>query len=421
MKRSILLLAFLLMFQGIHSQEVRLSECISLALKNNPLSGNRELAVDFAGLRKQVIKAAWLPTLDLNAQATWQTDVVSFTLDLPFEIDFPVIPKDQYKATLDVTQMIYDGGGIKAQQVIEDISASVTGQEIAIKEYSLVETIEDLFFAILNVNRRLEVFELMDRSIEATLNQVKAAVGNGVLSESDYATILAEKIRIRQLVIQTQGLKNKAVRAMETLTGMVIPNQSRFIIPDEASLSNLVGARPELSLFNLQAAMFDARIRQLTTQLRPKLVAFGQAGYGKPGLNFLGDTWDPYAIIGIKFSWTLWDWGKIRKQKESFDISRRMLDNQRKAFEQQQAVSEIRQLETIEELNSLLISDYELVGARERITATYQSKLNGGIVTGPAYLTEWTKEQEAKITLEARRLERLAAQYKLVTIKGKNI
>jgi len=421
MKRPILLLAFVLLSQGIRSQEVRLSDCISLALKNNPLAGNRELAMDFAGLRKQVIKAAWLPTLDLNAQATWQTDVVSFTLDLPFEVDFPVIPKDQYKATLDVTQMIYDGGGIKAQQVIEDISASVSGQETGIKEYGLSETVEDLFFAILNVNRKLEVFELMNRSLEATLNQVKAGIDNGILAESDYSSILAEKIRIKQLVIQTTGLKNKAIRALSILTGTEIPDQAQFIIPDEPGLPDITGERPELGLFDLQDAMIDARIRQLTTQLRPKWVAFGQAGYGKPGLNFLGDTWDPYAVIGMKFSWTIWDWGKIKKQKESFEVNRRILDNQRKAFEQQQAISETRQNETIDEINALLVSDYELVGAREKITRSYQSKLSGGVITGPAYLTEWTKEQEAKITLEARRVERLAAQYKLVSIKGKNI
>lgn len=421
MKRYLPFLALLILAQGIRAQDIRLADCIDLALRKNPLAGNRELAVDLAGLRKQVIKAAWLPTLDLNAQATWQTDVVSFTLDLPFQVDFPVIPKDQYKATVDVTQLIYDGGGIKAQQVIEDISASVSGQEIGIKEYGLSETIEDLFFAILNVNRKLEVFDLMNRSLEATLKQVKAGIGNGILAESDYASILAEQIRIRQLVIQTTGLKNKAVQALAILTGTEIPQEARFVVPDEPTVLGVDGERPELGLFDLQDALITARIRQLTTQLRPKLVAFGQAGYGKPGLNFLGDTWDPYAVIGIKFSWTIWDWGKNRKQRESFEVNRRVLDNQRLAFEQQQAVNENRQNETISEINALLISDYELVTAREKITRSYQGKLNGGVITGSTYLTEWTKEQEAKITLEARRLERLAAQYKLVSIKGKNI
>jgi hypothetical protein len=59
-------------------------------------------------LEIEAINKAKLPTIDLNAQATYQSDVTSLPISLP---NVTVNPpnKDQYRATVDVNQLIYNG------------------------------------------------------------------------------------------------------------------------------------------------------------------------------------------------------------------------------------------------------------------------------------------------------------------------
>ena len=61
----------------------------------------------------------------------------------------------------------------------------------------------------------------------------------------------------------------------------------------------------------------------------------------------------------------------------------------------------------------------ELIQAREKITKAYHDKLTGGLITASNYLTEWTREQEARLTKESREIELLGAKYKYLIINGK--
>jgi hypothetical protein len=71
------------------------------------------------------------------------------------------------------------------------------------------------------------------------------------------------------------------------------------------------------------------------------------------------------------------------------------------------------------ELDELLKMDDNLVMNREKVTAAYASRLMNGLVTASQYLTEWTREQEARISREVRKIERVREEYKLLTIQGK--
>ena len=38
---------------------------------------------------------------------------------------------------------------------------------------------------------------------------------------------------------------------------------------------------------------------------RPKISAFAQAGYGRPGLNFLDNGFEPFLQVGVRGQWNL--------------------------------------------------------------------------------------------------------------------
>lgn len=419
MKRIFIPLAIILFPVCLQSQDLQLKDCVRECLIHNPVSANKELALQIAEIKRRIIRSAWLPGFDLNGQATWQSDVVVLSLDLPFPADFPKIPKDQYRITTDITQIIYDGGSIKNQQILETISSDLLVKDMEINELELRQTVEDIYFAILVTGKRIEVLELMAQSLDQTIRQVESGIQHGILSESDLPVILSEKIKIEQQQISLRGLKQRAINSLGLLMGQEIQQDTHFITPQIDQESSIMGQRPELELFNLQRDLLEARKTLLNAQLRPKIMAFGQAGYGKPGLNFMGDKWDPYLLVGLKGSWTIWDWGKVQRQKETLSLNQRVISNQEESFTRQITQAEQKQLLIISEINDLLVKDAELISNRETVTAAYTSRLNNGMITASQFISEWTREQEARITREVRKIELISSEYKLLSIKGK--
>jgi hypothetical protein len=124
-------------------------------------------------------------------------------------------------------------------------------------------------------------------------------------------------------------------------------------------------------------------------------------------------------MLGVRATWNIWDWGKIGRQKESLNLSEEVVVNQITLFNRNLTQAEQTQQLAIEEINYQLIKDCELVSNREKVTGAYNSRLSNGLITSSQYLNEWTKEQEARINYEVRKIEWISAQYKLMLIKGK--
>lgn len=402
------------------TQTLELQECTRLAKEHNPLANNRQLANQLDSIRTNVIKKAWLPAIELNAQASWQSDVVALDLDLPFPVNLPKIPHNQYRATLEVSQLIYDGGTTKSSQILNEISTRISSQEVDVEEQSLVETVEDLYFSIMLINKRIDVLRLMKESLSATQKQVESGVLNGVLSEPDILGVRAESIRLDQSECQLESLRIRALNSLGHLIGVSLRANTQLNPPPVSDLNQNQSNRPEFKLFQLRMELVDAQSKQLNDRKRPRLAAFGQAGYGKPGLNMLGDSWDPYLLVGIRFSWMPFDWGKVKGEQNALYVNKLTLANAQEAFAQQLALATDRQKNQIAEIESLLQRDEELLEIRKQISLAYASKLKNGIITAATYLTEWNREQEARIALESRKVELVSALHKLNTITGKN-
>jgi hypothetical protein len=81
--------------------------------------------------------------IDLNAQATYQSDVTSLPISLP---NVTVNPpnKDQYRAT-DVNQLIYNGGLIDATAKIKEAQTKTLQQQTEVNLYQLRSRINQLY------------------------------------------------------------------------------------------------------------------------------------------------------------------------------------------------------------------------------------------------------------------------------------
>ena len=120
MKKILLLFSFFSSTALLAQQPdtINLDYCQQLAMDNYPLIKQKDLLSEASALKIKNLNTAYLPQISLNGQATYQSAVTEIPQISPL-FDFPSMSQDQYKITLDVNQMIWDGGATAAQKKLE--------------------------------------------------------------------------------------------------------------------------------------------------------------------------------------------------------------------------------------------------------------------------------------------------------------
>lgn len=124
MHKALLFTLFLLQATlTIAQKSITLQQCISQAERNSPQIGLMPLIDNATKLQVELLKKNYLPQTSAMAQSTWQSATTNVPIELP-GIEIAKLSKFQYKATIDVTQSIWDGGVTKQQQRIAQAAAN---------------------------------------------------------------------------------------------------------------------------------------------------------------------------------------------------------------------------------------------------------------------------------------------------------
>ncbi len=137
--RKLTLLFTLLAGMNVYAGDtLSLHKCYMLTNKNFPTARKIEYTQDINQLKLKNISNNWYPTLGINGQATYQSDVTAINIDLPFQgVNFPVPPHEQYKIYLNLNQTLYDGGLINAQKKLEEKTGEADVQQVEVDLYQL--------------------------------------------------------------------------------------------------------------------------------------------------------------------------------------------------------------------------------------------------------------------------------------------
>ena len=176
--------------------------------------------------------------------------------------------------------------------------------------------------------------------------------------------------------------------------------------------------RPELDLFARQNDLLNANSEILKKQRNPKFFGFGQAGYGKPGLNMLNNKFDTYYMVGLGFNWNVLDWKNTSRQQQVLKLQQEIIQTKQENFIRNIDLATDQQKKQINQLYELLVTDQNLIQVRERITKTSASKLENGAITIADYIQDLNAEITSKLTLETHKIQLKEAQVKLENIRG---
>ena len=148
---------------------------------------------------------------------------------------------------------------------------------------------------------------------------------------------------------------------------------------------------------------------------------FGQAGYGKPGLNMLNDNFDTWYLVGAGVSWNAFDWKNTARKKQVLTLQQDRLQTNEATFRQNIDVLLVQQNSQISQLKELLKTDEEMVSLRSEIAKSASSKLENDVITASDYIQEIQAETMAKLNLELHQIQLEEANEKYSLIKGKRL
>ncbi|MBN2520889.1 MAG: TolC family protein [Bacteroidales bacterium] len=414
--------------------------CYEKAIQNHPLSRDKEFLNEIYQLKLKNINSGWFPTLDLNAQATYQSDVVNIDMDfsgitnlfnlisylhpgqVPVQeipsIEIPSAPKDQYKMTLDVSQVIYDGGAIKRNKTVEIASLSSNLQQIKVELYQVINHVNNIYFSSLIIQKNIALMQLIRNVLIEKQKVVESGVKNGIILSSNLDGLNAELLKIEQQLLELDLTKNALLKNLGELTGEVYNEQVVLDVPEIEILDTLKNQRPELKLFDLQKEKLEASKDLIKTKRLPKAFAFSQAGYGNPGLNMLSDEFDTYYIVGAGVKWNIYDWNTSNRERQIMEINKQMIDTKRENFNRNLNMAIENNISEIDKYKALLETDEKIISAREKITKIYSSHLENGIVNSSEYIAELNNEKEAKINFEMHKIQLMQAKINYLTLIG---
>jgi outer membrane protein TolC len=169
--------------------------------------------------------------------------------------------------------------------------------------------------------------------------------------------------------------------------------------------------RPELPALEAQSHTLKVQERLLTAGLMPRIGLFIQGGYGRPGLNMLENSFEPFYVAGVRFSWNVGTFYTLRNDRRKIETNRQMLDVQRDIFLYNTSLRLIRQNAEIEKMQQLVASSHEIVALRTSIRQAAEAKLSNGVISVADLIREIQAEALAHQALATQRILQLAAIY----------
>ncbi len=418
-------ISMLLILGGVSAEPLTLHACYEKAEANHPLQSELVNRRQIFEMNRKNLGSKWMPQFKAGAQASYMSNVVEFdkimgSLPIPIATDaFQSMPHEQYKATIELTQTLYDGGAVRAAKLVEKTKWLADRQAAQVEFYKIRSQINSVYFALLMLQKQEEVLELTQSQAAARRKAIASAVDNGMMLPQNLYSLDAEILKLEQNLDGIAIQRKSLLHTLEQLIGEPVTKETRFELPVVDMPDSAQVERPELELFQAQKTALEASKKVIASQQRPKVMLFGTYGYGNPpGSDFFTDEFDDYYLIGAGLSWTPFDWRSSKRSKLALQAQQNIIAARQKEFERMIQIAMCSAQADIAKARSELAKDPKLISLRQRITAAAAAQLENGVISATEYLAELNAERQARINMEMHNIQIVQAQIDYLTLSG---
>lgn len=418
-----ILLVLALQASALHAQvQLHLNECKQWAVDNYPLIRQYKLVAQSELYTLENVAKSYLPQVGVNVQGTYQSEVTKLNIDpssLPFKLNIPSVNKDQYKATVDVSQLIWDGGVTSSQKKIATANSEVDRQRIDVNLYAVKDKVNQIYFGILAVDEQLGIIDLTEKNLHSNRNVVASLIKNGVAMQSDADLLDVELLSLEQNRITQKAVRKAYVQMLSLFIHQPLADSVKLEKPLETNLSFGDISRPELKLYASQMEALKIQNYAIHAKNMPKLSLFGQGGYGRPGLNMMEDQFKLFGMAGVKLSWNFGGLYTKKNEENLIDTSISNLQIQRETFLFNTGLELTKEQSEIQKMKDLLLKDDQIIQLRTRVKLSGESRYKNGTYQMNELIRDINNESLARQTKALHEIQCLLNVENYKQIQGK--
>ena len=403
----------------VSGQVLQLEACFRWVEENHPKSNQKALLDQQLETRINKLDKNFLPHLSLEAQASYQSEVTEVAIDIPgMNPDIPTPHKDQYKASLNLSQTIYDGGVTNTQRQIERMKNKIDHKEVEVALHKIKEHLTTTYFSVLLLQQQHALLRTTKETLESKYAKVQAAIKHGAALPSDTNVMKVELVKLNNELQQLKRREKTAFEVLSELTGQSI-SQKRVLAVPQYQLNDRTAftTRPEMQMLSLRQQQAEDYQTLSKRKYFPKVRAFGTAGYGRPGMNMLSEDFSTFWIAGAGLSWELWNWNKSGDEQQELSLRQRILEKEKAHIAKNFSAQTIRKRSEIENLRQQMKEDRQVLQLYEDIVASYASKLDNGTITSAEFIEQLNNRKDAQMQYELHQiqLEKAKVDYNLIS------
>lgn len=418
MKR-LLLWVFICQAAVANAQTLTLERCYEMAIDYATLATQRSLQRSLSTSNQKAVAASLLPQADLNMQATYQSDVIALPISMP-GVDIPILSKDQYRATVDLKQVIYDGGYVAKQKKVMEHSLLVENIKLDISLSALKDKVSGVYLGILLTDENLKITRLIHENISSNITRMEHKKAEGVVLKNNLDLLYVERMRVEQRMIEMESSRALLLEMLSSFIGVEVTTSTIITLPLVQINQKVDSKRPEYQLFKAQLKELDAKKRLINSKNMPKILAFASAGYGRPGLNPMNNDFASMFLAGANLSVPLTKWTLTKQEKRAMATQQQLIGLQEIDFSRKNRSEILNQLTELNKYQKLIQTDASIVAKQEDIVASQEQRLLNGVITSTDYIVDLNAKKEALLNQKLHQIQLIQTQIAYNSLTGNN-
>jgi outer membrane protein TolC len=328
-------------------------------------------------------------------------------------VDIPILSKDQYGATVDLNQVIWDGGVIGSKK--EDIrtSSDINRKNLEVELYSINDRVNQVFFGILLFDAQVKQNKLYQEELQRNYDQVSSWIQNGIANQADLDAVKVEQLKSMQSESQLAHSRKAYLDILSALIGEELDSATTLVKPEISPSISTSIHRPELDLYSARIKNLEVQNKAINAGLMPRLGVFVTGGYGKPGLNMLENEFSAYYVAGVNLSWNFSNLYSYKNNKQRIKNSISSVQTQQETFLFNTNMDISRKQSEINKYRDQLKYDDDIITLRKSIKQSSEAKMANGTLSGTDLMRDINSEERARQDKILHETEMLQAIYNL--------
>jgi outer membrane protein len=409
------------------NDSLSLQEIINRAVTTYPSVKVAEEAINNATARINLAKTGYYPEVDMNANFSNIGPVTKFNIPEMGTIQF--FPENNYSASLNYRQVIYDFGRTKQNIAFENENRAMGEQTLEQTKQKLSLTAVSNFYTLLFLQSAIKIKDEELQALQEHLNQINKMMETG--SATEYQ-VLSTKVRISAVESQKVDLES-AINTQQALLNTLIGNDQTLHpvvmnelntplpdIPEDSMVSFAMGHRDEVILNRQRTTLAELKYGITKLQYRPVL-SLAASGGAKNGYMPELSQFKPNYTVGLGIRVPIFDGLKTKYNLAQAKSAITSLSYE-SDYIKRNVSSELVDAETYMIASEKKVAQYSLqLDQALKAYSLAKISFNSGVITNLDLLDSSTSVSESRLLLLKARIDYAVSIFKYKAALGERI